>query len=329
MDILMKNLLSSFAVSSREDEVREIIKKEIEDIKTNRNIDIREDVLGNIIVKLGKGNEKVMICTHMDNMGVMITHVENSGFLRISPVGNIKSESLMRSFVKFKNGTIGRIEAAKESPSNEDLLMDIGVLSKEQAYTKVSEGDLAEFTGQFIDADDRIIAPNLHNKICCYVLLNVIREIKDIEKLNKEIYFVFTSQGEFGFKGARAASSEIKPNVSIVLDSIETKDYVGGDNKLKLDCGPIISLFDKNLVIHHEIKKVIENEAEKMNIAIQYSVGEGQNEGGIIHKEAGGSKTAMIGIPCRYRNSSFEMMSLKDIDNVKALLIDVITKVSI
>jgi tetrahedral aminopeptidase len=65
-------------------------------------------------VKLGKGSERMMICTHMDNTGVMAVMIENSGFIRVSPVGNIKSESLIRSFVKFENGTIGRIEASKE-----------------------------------------------------------------------------------------------------------------------------------------------------------------------------------------------------------------------
>ena len=318
----MDELLKSFGVSSKEDNMRSLIKKELQKIKHEEkiNIEINEDTMGNLIAKLGEGKEKVMICTHMDNAGVMVTSIESSGFVRISTVGNLKPEKLVRSFVRFENGALGRVDALKDKPSRDDLFIDLGVSDKEAAYKKVKEGDAAEIVGKGFMSDGKMVASNLHSKLGCYTLLQVIRGIKDVKNPNKELYFVFTSQMEAGFRGARAAASEIKPNIAVVLDSLEAEDYIGGNNIIKLDGGPIICIYDNSLVIHNEVKKIIEKAADKLKITLQYSVGNERNEGGLIHKEAGGIKTGMVGLPCRYINTPGEMMSLKDIEDAVNLI---------
>lgn len=330
MDKLIEELIKSFGVSSKEENIKSLIRKELENIKASENIhiEIKEDVMGNIIAKLGEGKEKVMFCTHMDNPGIMATLIDNNGFARISPIGNLKPEKLVRSFIKFQNGTVGRIDASKDKPSRDDLFMDLGVSDKETAHKRVKEGDVAELTGERFISNNRIVAPNLHSKLGCYVFLKAIRRMNDLKKLSKELYFVFSSQMEPGFRGARAATSEIKPNMAIVLDSLEAKDYVGGNDVLKLEGGPILCIYDKSLVVHNEIKEIINNAAERSNIALQYNIGAGRNEGGLIHKEVGGVKTAMIGIPCRYMYTSGEMMSLKDTDSVIDLISSIIEEIS-
>ena len=127
-----------------------------------------------------------------------------------------------------------------------------------------------------------------------------------------------------GFAGARAAAFEIKPNIAIVLDGLEAEDYTGGKGNIKLDNGPIITIFDKSLVIHHEVKESIENAAKNHNIKTQYNIGSGKNEGGLIHKEVGGIKTGMIGMPSRYMDTSEEMMSLKDVNDTISLINEVV-----
>lgn len=325
----MEKLIRAFGVSGKENYIKDIIKQELENIKNSKkiNIDIKEDTIGNLIVRLGKGNERIMICTHMDNAGVIATLVEETGFVRVSPIGNLKPEKLIRSFVKFENGTLGRVDASEANPSRDDLFVDLGVSNKEVANQNIKEGDLAEIIGQGFISDNRVVAPNLHSKLGCYTLLNIIKGIKEVENLNKEFYFVFTSQMEVGFRGARAAASEIKPGIAIVLDSIEAEDYIGGNATLKLEGGPVMCIYDKSLVIHNDVKKVIEDAAEKLSISIQYSIGNDRNEGGLIHKETGGIKTGVIEIPCRYMHTSGEMMSLKDIENIVSLICDVVEKV--
>lgn len=328
MDKLMESLIKTFGVSSKEIYMRNVIKEEIEDIKINDNINIEvlEDVIGNLIVKLGKGSERIMICTHMDNTGVMAVMIENNGFIRVSPIGKLKPESLVRSFVKFENGTIGRIDASKANPSRDDLFIDLGISNKEVASKRIKEGDLGEVTGQGFISHNRIVAPNLHSKLACYALLKVIRRFKNIQSLNKEFYFVFTSQMESGFRGARAAASEIKPSIAIALDSIEAGDYIGGSYTLKLEMGPAVCIYDKSLIIHDDIKKLIQDTADNLNINLQYIIGDNKNEGGLIHKEVGGIKTGVIQIPCRYMYTSGEMMSFKDINGTIDLIYGIIKK---
>lgn len=327
----MENLIRTFGVSSKESYIKNIIKQEIEEIKNSKeiNIGVTEDGIGNLIVKIGRGNERIMICTHMDNAGIIATLVEENGFIRVSPIGNLKPEKLVRSFVKFENGTLGRIDASKDNPSRDELFIDLGVSSKEIASQKVKEGDLAEVIGQGFISDNRIVAPNLHSKLGCYALLKAIRGIKEAENLNKEFYFIFTSQMEVGFRGARAAASGIKPSMAIILDSVEVEDYIGGNSALRLEGGPAVCIYDKSLVIHNDIKKIIEDAAEKLGVITQYNIGNDRNEGGIIHKEVGGIKTGVIEIPCRYMHTSGEMMSLKDIDDTITLICYVVDKISI
>lgn len=321
MNRLLEDLIDSFGVSSREEEIKNIIKREVKQIK--------EDNMGNLILKVGQGSEKIMISTHMDNSGVMATFIDDNGFIRISPIGDIKPENLVGNFIKFQNGTLGRVYGSKTNPSKDDLFVDLGVSSRDVAIKQVKEGDLAEIVVNKLESNSRIISSNLHNKLCCYALLQVIKGIEDISLLDKEIYFVFTSEKESGFKGARAAAYEIKPDVSIVLDGVEAEDYIGGKGNIKLDKGCVISVFDRSLVIHHKVKELLENAAEVLKINPQYSISDDRNEGGLIHKEVGGIKTGMIGIPCRYRNTSGEMMSLEDVNQIIDLLKVIINSKSI
>lgn len=326
MDKLLEELFNSFGVSSREEDIRNIIKNEVESIKSigNTSINIQEDTMGNLIIKLGDGGEKFMLCTHMDNPGFMVTNIDNGGFLKTSAIGNIKPEKMLGMLVKFKNNIIGRIDSAKSNPTVEDLFIDLGVSSREAAQKQIKEGDLAELIGNRVESNGRIIGPNLHSKLACHVFVEIIKEIMKINNLNKEVYFVFSTGYHKGFMGARAAASKIKPTAAIVLDAIEAEDYSGGKGDIKLEGGPLITIFDKSLVIHHKVKELIEKSADKLDIRTQYNIGSGKNEGGLIHKEVGGIKTAMLGMPCRYLDTSEEIMALKDIDDMRRLVSEVI-----
>ncbi|MGY0373893.1 peptidase M42 [Clostridium sp. JNZ J1-5] len=326
MDKLIERLLNSFGVSGRESSIKNIIKSEIEAIKISKklNMEVKEDAVGNIIIRLGNGREKFMICTHVDNGGILATMIENNGFIRAYPIGNIKPEKLVRTLVKFENGVLGRIDSAKDKPSKDDLFIDLGVTSKEVATNQIKEGDVAEVVGYIMNSNGRVMAPNLHSRLACYIVLEVIKKINDFDNLDKEMYFVFSTQMETGFKGAIAAAYEIKPNAAIVLDALESEDFIGGKGAIKLDKGPIVSIFDKSLVIHHEVREIIENAAQRANVNIQYSIGTEKNEGGVIHKEVGGIKTGMIGVPCRYMYTQEEMISLKDVNSTIDLIYSIV-----
>jgi len=315
---LLERLCKSFGVSGSEEIVRELIKNELKDICC----DIKEDKMGNLIVMMGKGQEKIMISSHIDQIGVIVTYIEDSGILRVGNIGNLKAEEIVHNFVKFKDGTIGKIGASKYNPSMEDLYIDLGLKSREEVLKKVKEGDTAAFENPYLSIGNNIVSPSLNNRVGCYILLRLIKEIKTF---TRETYFVFSTQQELGGRGARAAAFSIEPNYCIVVDLEGSGDVPGAEGELKLGKGPAISIMNRTLIIHHEIKAMIENGAKESDVEIQYAISTEDTDGGHIHKEIGGIRTGVFSVPCRYLHSVSEMVCLDDVEDA----VKVLTKILI
>lgn len=313
MDVMLERLLKTFGVSGHEREVRNTI---IDELKDNK-CDIREDKLGNLIVKIGEGQHKLMICAHMDQIGIIVTYIEDNGFIRVGSLGDFKCADIVHNFVRFENGVIGKVGTSKDNPEIGDLFVDIGKGSREEVIKLVHEGEVACFIGHAVSLDNRVISPGLDNRVGCYILLRLIKEIK---KVNSEVYFVFSSQAELGGRGARAASFSIEPDYCIVVDLESAEDYIGGKGNIKLGKGPIVTVMDKGLILHHEIKELLENAARDKNIELQYALSDRISDGGAIHKEKSGVKTGVVSVPCRYNHSISEMVSLLDIEKTIELL---------
>ncbi|MGH4137616.1 M42 family metallopeptidase [Clostridium sp.] len=317
MDLMLEKLVSAFGVSSQEEEVRGVIREELEKIDCN----INEDKMGNLIVKVGEGAEKIMFCAHMDEIGLIVTYIEDNGFARVSNVGGIHPCEIVHNFVVFQNGTMGKVGATKLEPKVEDLFIDMGVSSREEALKKIKEGDTACLLCYGMEVEDKIMSPCLDDRIGCYILLRMIKEIK---KTKRELYFVFSTQEELGGRGARAAAYTIEPDYCIVLDTQEAGDYIGAEGNLELGKGPIIKIKDRTLIMHHEIKEMLEEASQKAGVKVQYGVSKGSTDGGNIHKENGGIRTGVLSIPCRYTHSISEMVSMKDVEDSISLLKELI-----
>lgn len=313
MDKVLERLISSFGVSGHEDKVREVILDELKDC----NCDIRKDKLGNLIVKIGEGQEKIMFCSHMDQIGLIATYVEDNGFIRVGSLGDFNCSDIVHNLVRFENGTVGKIVAAKDNPEIGDLYVDIGKASREETCKLVKEGEVAGFIGHTVEIEDKLLGSGLDNRVGCYILL---RLIKEIVKVNKEVYFVFSSQAELGGRGARAASFAVEPDLCIVVDLEAAGDYTGGKGNISLGKGPIVTVIDKGLIMHHEVKELIEKSASEKNIDLQYALSDRISDGGTIHKEKNGVKTGVVSVPCRYNHTISEMVSLNDIEKTIELL---------
>ncbi|MBU3146175.1 M20/M25/M40 family metallo-hydrolase [Clostridium sp. CF012] len=323
MDIMLQKLVSAFGVSGREEEVREVIREELKDIDCN----IKEDKMGNLIIKLGQdevkasGAQKIMFCAHMDEIGLIATYIEDSGFVRVGNIGGIKPSEIVHNFVTFQNGAMGKVGASKSEPKVEDLFIDLGVASREEALKKIKEGENACLLSDGMEVEDKIISPCLDDRIGCYILLRMIKEVKETKS---ELYFVFSTQEELGGRGARAAAYAVQPDYCIVIDTQEAGDYIGAEGKLELGKGPIIKIKDRTLIMHHEIKEMLEHAAQKSEVKVQYGVSQGSTDGGNIHKENGGIRTGVLSIPCRYSHSISEMVSMKDVEASITLLKELI-----
>jgi endoglucanase len=313
MDNMLSRLLSSFGVSGHEEEVRKVIIDELKDIKCH----IKEDKMGNLIVKIGEGLEKLMLCAHMDEIGLIATFIEDNGFIRVGSIGDFNTADVVHNLITFENGTLGKVAAAKANAEIGDLYIDIGALSREEVLKNVREGDVACFLGDAVELGNNIISPGLDNRVGCYILLKLIKELQET---SKELYFVFSSQAELGGRGARAASFAIEPDYCIVVDLEEAGDSIGGKGNIKLGSGPVLTVMDKSLIMHHEIKERVEAAAKENSIEVQYAAVNRITDGGAIHKEKSGIKTGVVSVPCRYNHSISEMVCIKDIENTVELL---------
>lgn len=313
MDDLLVDLINAYGVSGNEDEIRNLIKNYLK----RNNHKLYEDSSGNIIVKKGSGENKMMICSHMDSIGFIVNHIDEKGIIKMDNIGTFKKEDVSHSFIRFENGTLGKI-----SSCGSDIFVDIGLNNKEEVSMKVKEGDTASLVGPYLVAgNNNIISPLLHNKIGCYILLKLIEKF---ESENIQVYFVFSSKGEIGGIGARAAAYNIKPDYTIIVGTEKAASTDQLEQNINIGEGPILRIMDKSLIMHEDIKNMLEKASLKAQIKLQYSISSGKSEGGLLHKEISGIRTGEVDVPCRYKYSTSEMISVCDVQDTIKLLTELI-----
>ncbi|WP_446898215.1 M42 family peptidase [Clostridium sp. LBM24168] len=312
MDDLLKNLINSYGTSGNESNIRNLIKKYLCD----SNHKIYEDACGNVISKKGLGKNRIMICTHMDSTGFMVKNIDEDGIIKVDSIGYFEKQNVNHSFIRFENGTLGKIFLYES-----DILVDIGVDSRNDVLERIKEGDTASLVGPYLVTGNNIISPLLHNKVGCYILLKLMDKVS---RENQQIYFVFSSKGETGGIGAAAAVNSIKPDYVIVVgtESTSLSDKTG--NSINIGKGPVLRIMDKLLIMHEDIKNMLEEASRKSDVDVQYSISSGGSEGGLVHKELSGIRTGEIDVPCRYKYSTSEMISVCDINNTIKLLRELI-----
>lgn len=329
MNKLFEDLVGAFGVSGHEEEVRSVIVEQLKSLEVENKV----DNMGNVIAKIGKSNKeeekKIMISSHMDTMGFIVMYIEENGFLRIGKVGEFDESAFVNNMVEFENGNSGRVCGTKDSSKIDDMYIDLGVESREEALELVREGDVCTITSNVIEEEKNIIAPALDNRVGCYMSLKSIEKLIEnkglLEKLDKEVYFVFSTQNTLGGRGARAAAYEISPMYALVVDGENAGDTLGGSGKFSLGKGTGIKFMDRTLLMHHEVKEQLEKVYEKMDKKPHYIFGETQGDGKTIHKEGVGAKTGTLVYPVRYKDTNMEMVNYKDIEEGIEVIYNYIT----
>ena len=321
MKNIISKLLNSYGPSGREDiisnTIREIIMPFVDEVKT--------DAMGNLIaIKRGSGT-RIMLAAHMDQIGFIVTDIDDNGFLRVFNVGGIHVEASINRRVVFENGINGIISHEEEGFDLRDkttkyLYIDIGATSKEDALKAVSIGDVAVYAPDISWLmNDTLMAPALDNRIGCAVLIETLRQIKET---NNEVYAVFTVQEELGLRGARAAAFDINPEIAIAIDVTIAGDTPKGHKiAIKLGDGPCIKIMDRSLVCSPRVVNLLIKSAQDINIPVQREVlTAGGTDAGAIQLTRGGVTSGVISIPCRYVHTACEMISFEDAENAAALI---------
>ncbi|MCR2042667.1 M42 family metallopeptidase [Anaerosalibacter massiliensis] len=334
--MLLEKLTEASGVSGNEKDVRDIIIEEIKDYVD----EIQVDKIGNVIAyKKGENSfPKLMITAHMDEVGFIITDIDDSGLLKFTTVGGIDERILVSKPVivgkKQIPGVIGakpihlqKKEERLKALKLEQLYIDIGANSREEAEDLISIGDYAIFYSEYIEfGNDLIKAKALDNRVGCSLLIDLIKE-----NTKFGFYAVFTVMEEVGLVGAGPATYTVEPEISIILEGTLCSDSPETDEHLiptKLKKGPAISLIDRTTLFNINFRKYIVNIAEKNNIPYQFrKTSFGGNDSGKIHQTKEGSITTTISVPCRYIHSPISVMAKEDYENTFKLLKSILSEI--
>ncbi len=279
--------------------------------------EITTDVMGNLICHKKGPGKKIMFAAHMDSLGMMVTHIEKEGWLRFGKIGWIPEKEVLGTPVRFANGTKGVVycnemeDEGKVKP--EDLYIDIGANSAEEARTHVRPGDMCVYdTRSAMAMNNCIIAPYTDNRSGCCVLLMTMEMLK---KPVNDLYFVFTTQEEVGLRGAKTAAFGIAPDYGIAVD------VTGADNVPKsthgcsssVGKGAAIKVKDSSVICSPAVNQILVDLAEKKKIAYQMDVlVSGGTDAGAMHLTMDGVPSSGISIPCKFCHCPQEMVSAND-----------------
>lgn len=322
MKSLIVELSQIPAPSGHESRVRDVIAKEVKSLADS----IRVDELGNLIVHRGKKSEdgkKIMISTHMDEIGVIATHIDASGFIRFSNLGSLPASTLAGSRVLFLNGVKGTIQPEPQNDGSKNLspdqfFIDIGAAKPGDCPVKIS--DAAVFEAPVFEQAGKLIGKALSSRSGCALLIEVLRELKNTPH---ELDFVFTTQGEVGSRGVQGAAYALDPDLAISVEATDTGDTPSAAKMdVALGKGPAVKIRDTGMLSDPRVIRWITKTAEKEDIVVQKEISlRGTTDASQIQTNRAGVPTGVISLPCRYIHSLSEMIHLDDLEKAKELLL--------
>ncbi len=324
MKDLIKKLTEAYGPSGHEEQIREIIRAEIESLAD----EVRADALGNLIaLKKGRGGgKKVMLAAHMDEIGLIISYVDEKGFLRFQPIGGIDPMTLVGGRVQFADGAMGVIapedrQEFRKKPELPNLYIDIGATNQDEAQSRL--GEAVGFVRPFADLGKRIVAKAFDDRISCAILIEVLRQLKDSPH---DVYFVFSVQEEVGLRGAQTSTYGLNPEVGIAVDITASADTPEAKKlAMKLGAGPCIKVKDGGMLSHPGVKNLLVNTAEAHSIPYQLEVlPSGTTDAAAIQLVRSGVPAGCVSIACRYFHTPSEMVDMDDVENSIRLLLAVL-----
>lgn len=325
MKSLLKSLVEIPAPPGHEKELRDFVREEIETMAD----EIRVDSMGNLIVRKGEvreGGKRIMIASHLDEIGLIATHIDKRGFIRFTNMGGVYPSYLLGGRVRFLDGTRGVINVEgtgkrKKVPGLDKMYIDIGAENENQCSIDI--GDVAVFDRPWLDLGKRVVSKALDDRVGVAVMVETLRKVHQSPKRTPhESWFVFSNQEEVGLRGAGPAAYQLEPDIGLAIDVTRTGDTPQG---VKMDVslgeGPAIKIRDKGMLSHPEVVDWMIDVARKHKISCQREVLErGTTDAASIQLTRGGVPSGCLSIPCRYVHSPSEMVDWDDVQQAAILL---------
>lgn len=320
---LVTRLSEMYGPSGSEERVRDLVRDEIKGYVDQ----VRVDAMGNLIAwRRGNGStrKKVMLTAHLDEIGVMITHIDAQGFCRFGSLGSVKPLTLLGQRVQFANGAFGVLGREEQDASRDEIELDSMFIDVSAAGT-VQVGDAACFYREFRSAGNFLIGKALDDRIGCAVLIETARQLK---KTTHDLYFVFTVQEEVGARGAQVAAFSIQPEIAFAVDATHTGDMPGAEPlPLALGKGPAIKVKDAGMVTNSTARQLLINAARDAHVTYQLEVMPKLTTDAMsVQAAREGVPTGVLSIPMRYMHTPSEMVYLEDAQNSIRVLTTVLSK---
>lgn len=329
----LKHLLHTPSPSGYEQQIQKVVRGFAEPFAD----EVRTDWHGNVLAAVNPGGfPRIMLAGHCDQIGLMVKHVDDQGFLWCDPIGGWDVQMLVgQNMVVWGSagpvkGVIARKaihlltpEERNKVPEVKDLWIDIGVAHREEALSLVSIGDPVTFELGFRELRNELAAaPGMDNKVGTWVVMSALQRVAQL-KPQAAVYAVSTVQEEIGLRGAMTSSFSIDPHLGIAVDVTHATDCPTLDKKqhgdIKLGLGPVVYRGPNvNPIVHDQLKLLsIEKEIPIQVAGISKPAG---NDANVMQISRGGQATGIVAIPNRYMHSPVEVISLDDLDNAAQLI---------
>lgn len=337
----LRELLETPSPSGYEQPVQRIVrawaKKYADEVKT--------DVHGNVIAAVNpRGRPRIMLAGHCDQIGMMVQHIDDNGFIFVNPIGGFDTMVLLGQAVTIwgSHGPVDGVMARKpihlmrsepeanKAPKFKDLWIDIGVKKKSEAEKYVQIGDPVTFRlGVTEHLNDRISSVGLDDKCGSWVVMEVLRLLKG-KSFEPAVFAVSTVQEELGLRGAQTSAFGVEPDVGIAVDVTFATDHPGMEPKIsgevKIDGGPVIA---RGPNINPVVCDLLQRVARRKKIPYQLN-GVSRPTGtdaNAIQVSRAGVAAGLVSVPNRYMHSPVEVISLKDLQNAARLLAEMVLSV--
>jgi endoglucanase len=289
--------------------------------------------MGNLICEK-KGEKaapsRLMLCAHMDEVGLIIRRITDDGYLKFACLGGIDRRVLIGKPVFLGNarvpGVIGlkaihltTAEERKKVPKLEELFIDIGARSREEAEKLTHLGDYAVFSDSITEYGDGFIkAKAIDDRIGCAVMAELMER-----ELPMDVTFAFTVQEEVGTRGAFGAAFSVTPELALVLETTTAADSPTTDAHRRVCCpgkGPVVSYMDGGTVFDRKLYALLWALAEENGIPCQTKeYVSGGNDGRAIQRTKDGIRTAIISAAVRYLHSPSSVAAIRDLEHIETL----------
>lgn len=310
----IRDLVKIISVSGHEEKIADYIAEKMSPYFD----EVYKDTLGNLICHKKGSGKKLMMCAHMDEIGFIVTYIEDDGYVRFAPIGGISFAAAAYSEVVFENGRVGVIvpeaEVKAQDYKADSFVVDLGTKTKKETERLIKIGDTFAVRPAVTSlAGGKICGRPLDDKIGCAILMAAAEKS---DSFKNDVTFVFTVQEEVGIRGARTAAFAIAPDYGVALDVTATGDAKGAKPMaVKLGCGAAIKIKDQSAICDVTLVEKMKTLAKDEKIPYQLEIlTYGGTDTASMQLAGEGCRAGCISIPTRYIHSAVETIDEKDVN---------------